>query len=223
MKPYYEHAGITIYHGDCREVLPGMRADLLVTDPPYGLGSARRKIMGFGDKRGKNGLGGANPSRRDYGDSNWDDIRADDETIRLCMAVTRNQIIWGGNYFTLPPTKGVLVWDKLRGETDFADGEMAWTSFDRALRIFRYRWNGFLVDSDSRDVRLHPTQKPLALMKWCIMLNGTPANVLDAFAGSGTTLEAAKTIGIPAIGIEIEEKYCEIAARRLSQEVLDLQ
>lgn len=222
MKPYYEHAGITIYHGDCREVLPSLGGiDLLLTDPPYGLGAARRKTMGFGDNRGKNGLGGANPSKRDYGDSAWDDVRADDGMIEQCMRASRNQIIWGGNYFKLPPTKGILVWDKLRGDTDFADGEIAWTSFDRALRIFRYRWNGFLVDPNSKDVRLHPTQKPLALMKWCLTLGTPPSNILDTFAGSGTTLEAAKVLGIPAIGIEIEERYCEIAAKRLAQEVLD--
>lgn len=221
MKPYYEHAGITIYHGDCRDFLPSLSGcDLLLTDPPYGIGAARRKIMGFGDNREKNGIRGANPSKRDYGDSDWDDIRCDDGTIEQCIRATKNQIIWGGNYFQLPPTKGILVWDKLRGETDFADGEMAWSNFDRALKIFRYRWNGFLVDPNSKDIRIHPTQKPLALMKWCLTLGVIPANILDPFCGSGTTLEAAKALSIPAIGVEIEERYCEISAKRLSQEVL---
>jgi hypothetical protein len=179
--------------------------------------------MGFGENRGKNGMGGANPSKRDYGDSDWDDAVCSQDLIELCMERTTNQIIWGGNYFKLGATKGIMVWDKLRGDTDFADGEMAWTSFNRALRIFRYRWNGFLVDPGSRDVRSHPTQKPLALMKWCLALATGTTSVLDPFCGSGTTLEAAKALSIPAIGVEIEEHYCEIAAKRLSQEVLEFQ
>ena len=221
MKPYYEHAGITIYHGDCREVLSTLQIfDLLLTDPPYGIGASRAKAFGWGANRGTCGLGGYNPGRRDYGDSAWDDNPAEQSTIDLCRSKASLQIIWGGNYFTLPPTKGVLVWDKLRGNTDFADGEMAWTNLELALRIFRYRWNGYLVDQNSRDVREHPTQKPLALMKWCLTFTPEARTVLDPFVGSGTTLEACKTLGIPAVGIEIEERYCEITAKRLSQEVM---
>lgn len=221
MTPYYEHAGQTIYHGDCREILPGLpKCNLLLTDPPYGIGAARKKTMGFGDNRGKNGMGGKNPSKRDYGDSAWDDERASDADIFLCRQQTSGAVIWGGNYFDLPPTKGILVWDKLRGDTNFADGEIAWTNADRALRIFRYRWNGFLVDPTSTDDRSHPTQKPLALIKWCLSLFPDAQTILNPFMGSGTTLVAAKNLGRKAIGIEIEEKYCEIAAKRLSQEVL---
>lgn len=98
---------------------------------------------------------------------------------------------------------------------------MAWTTFNRALRIFRYRWNGFLVDPTSTDDRVHPTQKPLALMKWCLGFAPDAKTVIDPFMGSGTTLEACKARGIAATGIEIEERYCEIAAKRLSQEVFD--
>jgi DNA modification methylase len=222
MTPYYQEDGITIYHGDCREVLSGIgQIDLLLTDPPYGIGAARRETMGFGDNRGKNGMGGKNPSKRDYGDSAWDDIVCDDLLIQTCRDITVDQVIWGGNYFTLPPTKGILVWDKLRGNTDFADGEMAWTNANRAMRIFRYRWNGFLVDPTSTDDRVHPTQKPLALMKWCLSLYPAAKSVLDPFSGSGTTIVAAKAIGLSAVGIELEERYCEIAAKRLAQGVLD--
>lgn len=222
MTPYYQHAGITIYHVDWRAMKDTLWPiyDLLLTDPPYGLGAARRKTMGFGDNRGKNGMGGANPSKRDYGDSEWDDERASDEDITRLRSLAKQACIWGGNYFTLPPTKGVLVWDKLRGDTDFADGEIAWTNADRALRIFRYRWNGFLVDPTSKDKRLHPTQKPLALMKWCLSLFPDTASVLDPYMGSGTTLEAAKAYGIRATGVEIDERFCEIAASGLSQEVM---
>jgi DNA modification methylase len=221
-KPYYSHAGITIYHGDCREILPNLKADLLCTDPPYGLGAARRNVMGFGDNRGRNGMGGKNPAKRDYGDSSWDDLPVDQQLIVMARNRCKSQIIFGGNYFDLPPTKCWLVWDKLRGDTDFADCELAWTNLDKAVRRIAYRWNGFLVDPTSTDDRVHPTQKPLAVMKWVIRhAPETCEVVLDPFMGSGTTLVAAKNLGRKAIGIEIEEKYCEIAAKRLSQEVFD--
>jgi DNA modification methylase len=222
MKPYYEHAGITIYHGDCRDILPALKADLLCTDPPYGLGAARRNVMGFGDNRGRNGMGGKNPSKRDYGDSEWDDLPADQQLIVMARATSKSQIIFGGNYFDLPPSKCWLVWDKLRGDTDFADCELAWTNLDKAVRRIAYRWNGFLVDPTSTDDRVHPTQKPLAVMKWVIChAPDTCETILDPFMGSGTTLVAAKNLARKAIGIEIEEKYCEIAAKRLRQEVFD--
>jgi DNA modification methylase len=222
MKLYFEFGGVSIYHGDSREILPKLgQFDLLLTDPPYGLGAARKDVMGFGAKHGKNGLGGKNPSRRDYGDSAWDDAPCDQELIDLCRSHCAEHVIWGGNYFALPPTKCLLVWDKLRGDTNFADGEVAWTSRDRAMRIFRYRWNGFLVDTTSTDDRVHPTQKPLALMKWCLTFFPSAKSVLDPFMGSGTTLRAAKDAGLTAVGIEREEKYCEIAAKRMAQEVMD--
>jgi DNA modification methylase len=113
------------------------------------------------------------------------------------------------------------VWDKLRGDTDFADCELAWTNLDKSVRRIAYRWNGFLVAPGCKDVRVHPTQKPLSVMTWAI--RQAPADVrtiLDPFMGSGTTLEAAKLLGLSAIGIEREERYCEIAAQRLAQEVL---
>ena len=221
MSPYYEHGGITIYCGNAADVVPALEGDLgLLTDPPYGLGWGRHeKRAGNGVKCHQTGFlaGKALPSR-DYGTSTWDDCVVDGALLQICREKTSEQIIWGGNYFALPPTKGILVWDKLRGDTDFADGEMAWTNLNRALRIFRYRWNGFLVDPDSRDFREHPTQKPIALMKWCLAFMSVKT-VLDPFCGSGTTLQAAKELGLKAIGIEIEEKYAEIAAKRLAQEV----
>ena len=105
----------------------------------------------------------------------------------------------------------------MRGDTDFADGEVAWTSRDRAMRIFRYRWNGFLVDPTSSDDRVHPSQKPLALMKWCLTFFPLAKSILDPFMGSGTTLRAAKDEGDCGWD-EREEKYCEIAAKRMAQE-----
>jgi DNA modification methylase len=224
MTPYYQHAGITIYHRDCREVLAGgVTADLLLTDPPYGIGMGRKaQHQGQGVKRHMTGLvKGKAVLPRDYGDYAWDDAPPDDELISLIRSCSAHQIIFGGNYFTLPPSKCWLVWDKLRGDTDFADCELAWTNLDKSVRRIAYRWNGFLVAPGCKDVRVHPTQKPLSVMTWAI--RQAPADVrtiLDPFMGSGTTLEAAKLLGLSAIGIEREERYCEIAAQRLAQEVL---
>jgi len=233
MKPYYQEDGITIYHGDCREYLMeaivadrfNLNSDLLLTDPPYGLGAARKHFGGNGVKRHMTGLcsGKAIP-KTDYGDSAWDDIPADADLIEAARSLSKFQIIWGGNYFSLGCARCYLVWDKLRGETDYADAELAWTNLDKAVRVIRWRWNGFLQeDQANKEKRVHPTQKPLAVMRWCIQQAPTDClTILDPFMGSGTTLRAAKDLGRQAIGIEIEERYCEIAAKRLAQGVLPL-
>lgn len=220
MTPYYEHAGITIYHGDCRDVIEQWEGqhgvkhfDLLLTDPPYGIGEAR----------GKNASRSKLAVAVDYGISEWDDKTAEDVMPRL-RNLSRDQIIFGGNYYALPPASCWLVWDKDNGENDFADCELAWTNLKKAVWRLRYRWAGMLQEPGcQRDVRQHPTQKPEAVMRWCLSLVPNVRNVFDPFMGSGTTLVAAKRLGRRAIGIEIEEKYCEIAAKRLAQEALPLE
>lgn len=211
MKPYYQHAGITIYHGDCWEILPCLSGDLTLTDPPYGIGESSRK----NDSRGNRAL------PRDYGFYDWDREPASQEAIRATVSASQYAVIWGGNFFGLPATTKWLVWDKLNSG-DFADCELAWTNLPGAIRIFRHMWNGMLRDSE-KGPRWHPTQKPIALMKWCLSFAPSARKVIDPFCGSGSSLIAAKDTGREAIGIEIEEKYCEIAAKRLSQEVLSFE
>ena len=210
MKPFYEHAGITIYHGDCREILPGLpKCDLLLTDPPYGLG---RHEMADSRNNGK--------GRRGYeAVSEWDKLPPDSSVFAALFQQTSEQVIWGANYFTfaLAPSMGWLVWDKGQRIAQ-SDGELAYTSRHNALRI--YVAGRHLLDGDGA---CHPTQKPVALMKWCISLFPEVQTVLDPFCGSGTTLVAAKDMRLSAIGIEREEKYCEIAAKRLSQEVFNFE
>ena len=216
MKPYYDDGrGIVIYHGDCREVLPGIpdgSVDLVLTDPPYGIGE-----LGKNKSRSKIAVS------RDYGVAGWDDKPIDAGTLSMVLCSAPIQIIFGGNYYRLPPSSCWLVWDKDNGATDFADCELAWTNMTKAVRRIRHRWQGMLQENmREKDVRFHPTQKPVAVMRWCIL--HTPDDVrtiLDPFMGSGTTLVAAKQLNRHAIGIEIEERYCEIAARRLAQEVFD--
>lgn len=201
MKPYYEHAGITIYHGDCREVMSSVvGADLLLTDPPYGI-DACAMTLGKG--------------KRDFVRGDWDRSRPD---ITNLLGLTRVACVWGGNYFTdaLPPTNDWLIWHKRNDGRSFSECEMAWTNYGTQARHFSHHWSG--------EVKEHPTQKPYAVIAWALRLAPPPvALVVDPFMGSGTTLVAAKNAGHRAIGIEIEERYCEIAAKRLSQEVLSFE
>ncbi len=209
MKPYYQDEWVTIYHGDCREILPKLpKVDLVLTDPPYGIGKD-------GQKQSTGGHGG----RKAYEFMGWDNVRPDKEIFDLIILGSNEQIIWGGNYFAdlLPPTSKWLVWDKGQ-RINQSDGELAWTSFDGALRIYTVNRVELMIDKSE-----HPTQKPTKLFNRIIAdyseVNNT---ILDPFLGSGTTACCAKKLNRHCIGIELEEKYCEIAAKRCSQMVMDL-
>ena len=209
MKPYYENGGIRIFHGDCAAVLDSFglhwgdkEFDLLLTDPPYGINADRdRKTPEAGWV--------------DYGLGGWDHKPADAATLTACRKVCREAVIWGGNYFDLPRTSGWLVWDKGQRDFSLADGELAWTSRQRALRIFSYARGKALKDG-----KQHPTQKPQALMAWCLSQFEGTRSVFDPYLGSGTTLVEAKRVGLTAVGIDADERCCEIAARRLAQGAL---
>ncbi len=213
MRLFYEDGAVTIYHGDCREWMPD--ADVLVTDPPYGvsLNTAYRS-----SQRGH--LAGCNDYAPVYGD---DEPFDPSHLLRFPLV-----IMWGANYYAdrLPAQGQWLIWDKRDGVgfNDQADCELAWTrgTGGTVPRLFSHRWNGMLKASERTHQRLHPTQKPVALMKWCLDFFPDAETVLDPYMGSGPTLRAAKDHGRKAIGIEIEERYCEIAAERCAQEVLAL-
>ncbi len=202
IQPYYQDDAVTLYCGNCREILPRLgRFDLLLTDPPYGIGEDGGAQRTRGSKR-KNGpkLG-------------WDSSRPLAEVFDAMLDVTSSQVIWGGNYFAdmLPASRGWLYWEKLMGG-DFSDGELAWTSRDAVLKQF--------TKAKQTSERLHPTQKPLAVIRWCVSFFPDAETILDPFAGSGTTGVAAKLEGCKATLIELDERYCEIAANRLTQQVL---
>lgn len=199
MKPYYDDGQCVIYHGDCLKIVPRVSCDAIVTDPPYGLG--------------KRMSGGSWGTADKYADMwQWDVAPSVDFLITLSSCGP--SIIWGGHYFALPPSRCWLVWDKRNAVHTVADCEMAWTNLDRPTKRFSH--------PVGRHDLGHPTQKPLPLMRWC--LGFIPSGlILDPFMGSGTTLRAAKDLGRRAIGIEIEERYCEIAAKRLAQRVFEWQ
>ena len=198
-KPYYQDEAVTLYHGDCREILPQLTApvDLVLTDPPYG-------IYDHGGKWGHKA------------ELQWDK-RPTNDIYRIAQIGT-NAIIWGGNYFDLPPSRGWFVWYKRDAVPSASPVELAWTSRDMNSQLIDHP-----VAATNGERVGHPTQKPLRVMRWCLGFFPEAQTVLDPFAGSGTTLRAAKDLGRKAIGIEIEERYCEIAAKRMSQLVFNLE
>lgn len=200
--PYYEDEYVTLYCGDCRDIVPHLgRFDLLLTDPPYGLGD---KFQG----------GTWKASKKIEDMRKWD---SEVPCLDFLLDLKIPSIIWGGNYFDLPPCRCVLAWRKLNAVSTMSDFEMAWTNFDMPAKMFSH------CSSGAMKTHGHPTQKPVALMSWCITLAGDGIQtILDPFAGSGTTGVAAKLLNRKCTLIEKEERYCEIAARRLGQGVLPL-
>lgn len=180
-----------LYCGDCREILPTLGAvDAVVTDPPYGIGIA------------------ANPVRQKHDKQTWDDAPASEDVLAAILAAAPIQIVWGGNYFDLPPSQGFLVWDKVQPEDlTLSMCEYAWTNMKQPAKLFRRHVASYQ--------KWHPTQKPVELMRWCIERAGFPASVLDPMMGAGTTGVAAVELGKRFIGIEIHRPYFDIACRRI--------
>lgn len=185
----------TLYCGDCMDILPTLpRVDAVITDPPYGIGITKSNRLAV-----SRGMGGGT----------WDDEAPSADLIAEIVNHGAVAILWGGNYFGLPATRCPLVWDKQNEGRDFADFEMAWSNVDSVARIFRMRPMG--MDGG----KVHPTQKPERLMRWCIDQAGHPEIILDPFMGSGTTGVAAIQMGRRFIGIERDPKYFDIACKRI--------
>lgn len=213
-----EIGNAVLYEGDCLEIFPHLpKVDAVVTDPPYGIGeSSKRNATRGGIPGGKKNPHGTYVPPTDYGEYVWDDEPADYSVIAWIIDHCDKTIIWGGNYFSFPPNSKWLVWDKINSG-DFADCELAWTSLPGAVRIFRHMWNGMLRDSERGTPRVHPTQKPIALMAWCIDQCRLQAHslILDAYMGSGTCGIAAFHAGHRFLGIEKSPRYFDIACRRI--------
>lgn len=202
-----ETIGDCVLHlGDCREVMSTLgQHDACVSDPPYGIGMARRGTIGT--------------SRlapvKDYGKDDWDDEPCSPDTIAQMRALSQWQIIFGGNFFELPPASCWLVWDKLN-TGDFADCEMAWTNLPIAVRRIKFMWNGMLRQNGEPRGD-HPTQKPVGVMKWALGHLPASQSVIDPFMGSGTTGVACAALGLKFTGIEREQRYFEAACRRIEE------
>lgn len=187
-----------LYRADCMDVLPTLeRVDAVITDPPYGLG---KKLSG-----GSWGATAINPEVLD-----WDANPS--SALLLLIALGTVQIVWGGNYYSLPPSRGWLSWFKPDAPPSMGHFELAWTNMDKNCRQFSRS-----ISATNPERVGHPTQKPLPLMKWCIEQADNPQTILDPFMGSGTTGVAAVQMGRRFIGIERDERYFEIACRRIEQ------
>jgi site-specific DNA-methyltransferase (adenine-specific)/modification methylase len=201
-----------LWLGDCREVLPMLpMVDAVITDPPYGIGFAH----GGNDRKG---IGGGAHATRFAKEKIAGDDQPFDPGMLIAMRVP--MVLWGGNHFAsrLTDSPSWLVWDKRAASghsNDFADCEIAWTNIGGVARVFRHHWDGMMRASEQKIPRTHPTQKPVALMEWCIRQAGMPSVALDPYMGTGATGVAAVNIGLRFIGIEIERKYFDIACRRI--------
>jgi site-specific DNA-methyltransferase (adenine-specific)/modification methylase len=179
--------------GDCREVLPLLpRVDAVITDPQYGIG-ANKQTLGKGKKTFWRG-------------GNWDNAPA---SVYEWLNIAPLACFWGGNYFTdqLPPSNDWLIWHKMNDGRSFSECEMAWSNFGKQTRHISHHWSG--------EEKVHPTQKPLAVMMWCIQQSGCAGTIIDPFMGSGTTGVACMNLGRKFIGIELEQKYFDIACERI--------
>ncbi len=198
----------TLYLGDCLEILPTLgKVDAVVTDPPYGIGRDKGNSSGFGF-----GFYRYN-HRKSYADD-WD-VKPDENLFRIVTSAAQRSIIWGANYFVdwLPSAGHWLVWDKENTMPTFSDAELAWSNIPKkSVKMFRYSGNGLMARETDR---VHPTQKPVEVMAWCVGM--TDGLVLDPFMGSGTTGVACVNLGRKFIGIEIEPKYFDIACRRIEE------
>lgn len=196
-----DHLLNKIHLGDCLEFmreLPDKCVDLVLTDPPYGIGAAS----------------GAHSNLKGLGNKDWDENIPNSEVFNEIFRVSKNQIIWGGNYFYLPPTRGFLFWNKHPMPPSYACGEYAWTSFDKNAAM----WSGRTGDEVSVKDRIHHTQKPNQLMKFCIEYSVLEKGiVLDCFSGSGTTALACHDLGLDFICIEKDPDYHAASVKRLEE------
>lgn len=201
-----------IHNIDCLEfmkTLPDKCIDLVLTDPPYGIGETAEK----------NATRNKLAQTTKFSHYDWDKQKIGNDYFSEIKRVSKNQIIFGGNYYgsILGDTSCYIVWDKENGENDFADCELAWTSFTTAVRRFKFRWAGMLQENmKNKELRFHPTQKPVEVMAW-ILKRYSKENelVFDPFIGVGTTAIACKLLSRNYIGCELSPEYVKIAEDRI--------
>jgi len=209
MKPYYETELGVLYHGDCLDIMPHLEpVDLVLTDPPYGIGQKIERNYRAGT---------IDRIKYPVPAEQWDKLPPP-EYFKLLYGVSTNQIIFGGNFFVeyLKNSPCWIVWDKDRSNR-MADCELIYTSFKTAVRKIKYTWNGMIKEAPEK--RYHPTQKPVGLIVRILdRYSPITDKILDTHLGSGSVAIACERLNRRWIGIEIEEKYCEIAAKRIENE-----
>lgn len=210
---------ITWKIGDCLELMkqyPDKHFDLLLTDPPYGIHTTTYR------EHNRSKLA----KTMDYGTYTWDNEQLREEYFTEMIRVSKNQVIFGGNYYAnyLPPSSCWIVWDK-NNTGGFADAELAWTSFPTAVRVFKWRWNGMLQENMAKkEKRVHPTQKPVALFQWILEKYSSKNDVIcDPFLGSGTTLMACRRTNRNCIGFENDPQWKDLYSKRCMSETPQLE
>ncbi len=199
-------SNIQLFNQDCllaMKEMPDKAFDLAIVDPPYGI-DISQDLHKRGQSCRKNGY-------RAWEDKDWDSKVPDDFYFQELMRVSKSQIIWGGNYFKLPPSRCWIMWDKGQRDFSFADGELAWTSFDKSIRIFDFA-RGKLLQQN----KIHPTEKPFDLYRWILKNYAPPqAKILDTHLGSGSIAIACYDMGFDLTGYEIDQDYYNAAVKRL--------
>ena len=202
-----------VYNEDCVEGLKRFSDnyfDLAIVDPPYGIGASEMQMGNNAKKKWSKG-------------KNWDNETPTAEYWEQLFRVSKNQIVWGGNYFELPLTKSWIVWDKNNGESGFADGEMAWTSFNKPMRIKKIHWTGSASNWEDTNGKIHPTQKPVALYKWLLKNYAKEGDtILDTHFGSLSIGIACHDLGFELTAIELDKDYYEAGKKRLIEHQMQL-
>lgn len=223
---------IELLNTDCMEYMKTLKDnafDLAIVDPPYGLGEAGKRSGTRCSKTGSDKFWGTKNTRgtailsTPFEDKGWDNEPPPIEYFTELKRVSKNQIIWGANHFAdrIDITSSAwIVWDKDNGTSNFADCELAYTSFPTAVRMFKFRWSGMLQgDMKNKEKRIHPTQKPVKLYQWLLSKYAKKGDrVLDTHLGSGSSAIAAHYHGIDFVGTELDQDYFEAARQRLHEQ-----
>jgi site-specific DNA-methyltransferase (adenine-specific) len=201
------------FNMDCMEAMkkfPDKYFELAIVDPPYGIKAGNVYTE-------KSKVHGKSNALRSAYKVNWDNSTPDEDYFNELFRVSKNQIIWGGNYFNLPPTKGYIVWEKFEVKLDFSPLELAWTSNMR-MGIFKFLWSGYWQgDMKNKEKRIHPTQKPVALYKWLLSNYAKQGDkIVDTHLGSGSSRIAAWDMGFDFWGYELDSEYFEAQEKRFN-------
>ena len=211
----FRKGNVTLINCDCMDLMadaPENHWQLSIVDPPYGIDAGASS--GFESVKRKNGTTG-HTGRPKHEKKKWDSRTPSDEYFLQLFRVSSVQIIWGGNYFGLPPTRGIICWDKKQPFENFSAWEMAWTSTDKPAAIFRYDNKGFMCNDGAK---IHPTQKPVKLYQWLLSNYAKPGDrILDTHLGSGSSAIAAHYAGHDFVGIELDEDYFKAAKKRFDE------